>query len=116
MACRLDLDDLTGTTARGLHMATMGGVWQALVYGFAGLRPGPDALHLDPRLPESWNGLEVRLLFHGCRLRISLDHDAVRVRSSGPLQLAIADSGPHGVAAGETRFDWREDTWERSPS
>ena len=34
IACRLDLDDLTGTTAGGLHMATMGGVWQALVDGF----------------------------------------------------------------------------------
>ena len=33
MAARLDLDDLTGTTAGGLHLATMGGVWQALAYG-----------------------------------------------------------------------------------
>ena len=25
---------------RGLHLATMGGIWQALAYGFLGLRPG----------------------------------------------------------------------------
>jgi trehalose/maltose hydrolase-like predicted phosphorylase len=33
LACRLDLDDLTGTSAGGLHVATMGGVWQALATG-----------------------------------------------------------------------------------
>ena len=38
LAARLDMDDLTGTTAGGLHLATMGGVWQALAYGFLGLR------------------------------------------------------------------------------
>ena len=36
IASRIDLDDLTGTTASGLHLATMGGLWQALVMGFAG--------------------------------------------------------------------------------
>ena len=40
IAARLDLDDLTGTTAGGLHLATMGGLWQALAYGFAGSVPG----------------------------------------------------------------------------
>ncbi|WP_024805024.1 glycoside hydrolase family 65 protein [Nocardia sp. BMG51109] len=35
-ALRLDLDDRTATTAAGLHMATLGGVWQALLVGFAG--------------------------------------------------------------------------------
>jgi trehalose/maltose hydrolase-like predicted phosphorylase len=48
LACRLDLDDLTGTGAGGLHVATMGGVWQALASGFLGLRPSGDALGLDP--------------------------------------------------------------------
>ena len=39
IAARLDLDDLTGSTAGGLHLATMGGLWQALAFGFAGIRP-----------------------------------------------------------------------------
>ena len=48
LACRLDLDNLTGTSAGGLHVATMGGVWQALTTGFLGLRPSGDVLGLDP--------------------------------------------------------------------
>ena len=50
----IDLDDLTGTTAGGLHLATMGGLWQAFAFGFAGLRPRGGVLHLDPRLPPAW--------------------------------------------------------------
>ena len=35
----IDLDDLTATSGGGLHLATMGSVWQALAFGFGGLRP-----------------------------------------------------------------------------
>lgn len=52
LAARLDLDDVSGTTAGGLHLATMGGVWQALAHGFLGLRPGAGELEVDPCLPS----------------------------------------------------------------
>ena len=39
LTSRIDLDDVTQTTASGLQLATMGGVWQALAFGFAGIRP-----------------------------------------------------------------------------
>ena len=45
MAARLDLDDLTHSTGGGLHLATLGGVWQALAWGFLGL----SARGVDPR-------------------------------------------------------------------
>jgi trehalose/maltose hydrolase-like predicted phosphorylase len=60
LAARIDLDDRTATTAGGLHLGTMGGVWQALVMGFADVRPDGDALTVDPRLPAAWNGLDIR--------------------------------------------------------
>ena len=70
IAARMDLDDLTGSTAQGLHLATMGGVWQALAFGFAGLRPRAGMLHIDPVLPPSWSALELRVRFHGARVRV----------------------------------------------
>ena len=77
LASRLDIDDLTGTTAGGLHLATMGGVWQALVFGFAGVRPRGNALLVDPRLPPAWVALEVRLRFRGHPLALRIEHGAV---------------------------------------
>ncbi|MGZ8707730.1 MAG: glycosyl hydrolase family 65 protein, partial [Gaiellaceae bacterium] len=75
LACRIDVDDLTGTTAGGAHLATMGGVWQALVFGFAGARASSRGLELDPRLPEAWDALELRLAFHGYPVRIRIEPD-----------------------------------------
>jgi trehalose/maltose hydrolase-like predicted phosphorylase len=77
IAARLDLDDLTGSTAGGLHLATLGGVWQALAYGFAGIRPRGDVLVVDPRLPPAWTALELRLTFRGAPLRLRIGHDCV---------------------------------------
>jgi trehalose/maltose hydrolase-like predicted phosphorylase len=79
MAARMDLDDVTGSAAGGLHLATMGGVWQALAYGFAGIRAYPDRLVVDPRLPSSWTALRLRLRHRGLPLRMRITADAVTV-------------------------------------
>src|SRR2546423_12496017 len=39
IAARIDLDDVSRSTASGIHLATMGGLWQALGRGFGGGRP-----------------------------------------------------------------------------
>ena len=92
---RLDLDDLTGTTAGGLHLATMGGVWQALAHGFLGLRPHPDHLDIDPRLPRSWDALSSGCTSQaGPRLTVRATDDPVCVTSAAsPCRFASPD-GP----------------------
>jgi trehalose/maltose hydrolase-like predicted phosphorylase len=77
IAARLDLEDLTGSTAGGLHLATMGGLWQALAIGFGGIRPRGEALVVDPRLPTEWNALEFALRFRGRPLRLRIDRSGV---------------------------------------
>ena len=89
MAARLDLDDLTGTTAAGLHLATMGGVWQAIVRGFAGIRPTREGLRIDPHLPRRWDSLCIRLSFRGVALQITIDHEHLLVDSDEPVPLVI---------------------------
>jgi trehalose/maltose hydrolase-like predicted phosphorylase len=79
VAARLDLDDLTGTTAGGLHLATMGGVWQALAFGFAGVRPRGGGLSVEPRLPSAWTALELGLRFRGRRFRLRIRHEGLTV-------------------------------------
>jgi len=93
LAARLDLDDLTGTTAGGLHLATMGGVWQALAYGFLGLRAETDALAIDPSLPEEWSAVGLRFKFRGRRVGVRAEHGSVTVRCDGSLDVRIGDRG-----------------------
>jgi trehalose/maltose hydrolase-like predicted phosphorylase len=97
LAARLDLDDLTGTTAGGLHLAAMGGVWQALVFGFAGIRPRGDVLEVDPRLPNEWRALELRLSFRGSSVCVRIAHDGVTTDADPPIPVNIR-ARPEGVS------------------
>jgi trehalose/maltose hydrolase-like predicted phosphorylase len=99
IAARLDLDDLTGTTAGGLHLATMGGVWQALAFGFLGLRAesspmGPGTLAVDPCLPEAWSALGLTFCFRGHRVGVRADRDRVEITCEVPLLVRLADQEP----------------------
>jgi trehalose/maltose hydrolase-like predicted phosphorylase/hydroxymethylpyrimidine pyrophosphatase-like HAD family hydrolase len=87
ISSRLDVDDLTGTTSGGLHLATMGGVWQALVFGFAGIRATADGLTVDPRLPDAWDALEVKLSFRDRPVRVRIEHEAVVVDGEVPVSV-----------------------------
>jgi len=89
IAAAIDLEDLTGTTAGGLHLATMGGVWQALAFGFAGLRPRGETLVVDPRLPEGWDQLTLRVSFRGARAQILIRHDGVAVEGDAELRWEV---------------------------
>lgn len=58
---RLDLLDTHGNTKDGIHTASMGGAYMAIVYGFGGLRIKEDGVHLAPALPEQWQGYDFKL-------------------------------------------------------
>jgi trehalose/maltose hydrolase-like predicted phosphorylase len=87
IALRLDLDDLTGMASSGLHLATLGGVWHALLFGFAGVRVVDDALLIDPRLPLRWSTLHLRFRCLGRRIDLRIGHDSTHVAVSGSLRV-----------------------------
>lgn len=70
----LDLSNVMDNSALGVHPAAMGATWQALVFGFLGVRytdagPRADALH---RLPASWERVEVELAWRGAPYPITV--------------------------------------------
>ncbi|MGQ9700642.1 MAG: glycoside hydrolase family 65 protein [Candidatus Bipolaricaulaceae bacterium] len=71
-AVRLDLDDVWGNTALGIHAASAGAVWQAVVFGFAGLKITPQGLITRPRLPPRWRRLRFKVLYRGEPVEIDL--------------------------------------------
>jgi trehalose/maltose hydrolase-like predicted phosphorylase len=81
----------------------MGGVWQALAYGFAGLRPNGEALEVDPHIPFDWRALELTVRFRGARVRVRAEHDRTLVWADAPTLLsvgptaALVDVGPAGI-------------------
>lgn len=64
-AALVDLEDLRGNTADGIHAASAGGVWQAAVFGFGGIRLTEDGPVATPHLPAHWSRLQFRLQYRG---------------------------------------------------
>ncbi|PTQ12733.1 beta-phosphoglucomutase [Sphingomonas oleivorans] len=75
---RVDLDNLHGNTTHGAHMAAMAGSWLALVWGFAGFRPGTDErpARFAPVLPSGWEGYSFTMLWRGVRIEVSVSGDS----------------------------------------
>jgi trehalose/maltose hydrolase-like predicted phosphorylase len=116
LTARLDLDDRTGTTAGGLHLAAMGSAWQALVQGFAGIRPTHDALLVDPRLPASWTGLEIPVTYHGTRVRFRFEPESVSVDADRTLRIRFPGDRAVRLARGRVRFQPGLAGWQEFPS
>jgi len=96
-ALRLDLDDLTGMTATGLHMANLGAIWQAVLAGFAGVRVDGGMLTVDPRLPAAWDGLELRFRCLGRKVRLDITRDRTEISADRPLLAGLAGQRPRWV-------------------
>lgn len=109
----VDLADLHHNARDGVHIASTGGVWNALVYGFGGLRDYHGQLAFDPRLPQEWRSMRFALNVRGSRIRVHLKPtemtvelelgDSVdfavrgkdyRVREDQPVTVALDDQGP----------------------
>ncbi|GAB3687612.1 glycoside hydrolase family 65 protein [Angustibacter aerolatus] len=94
-AAFVDLHDLHHNTADGLHMASLAGAWTALVAGFGGLRDDEGVLAFDPHLPQGISRLRFRLMWHGLRVVVDVDHDRVRYElHDGPdARLTVRHAG-----------------------
>ena len=64
-AVRADLRDVRGNARDGIHAASAGGTWQAIVFGFGGLRVTADGWTTRPRLPQHWKRLSFKFFHRG---------------------------------------------------
>lgn len=101
-AIKVDLDDLHGNSADGVHVASAGGVWSALVYGFAGMRDAGGAISFDPRLPAEWPALSFALTRDNAVTRVTVRQDSLTVETDGVLQFSVRGRAYEAVAGTPT--------------
>ena len=68
----IDLEDHKGNVRDGIHGASCGGVWQAVVFGFCGLHLTPDGPKTNPNLPEHWRRVTFKVMYKGQPVIISV--------------------------------------------
>jgi len=109
----VDLADRHHNTSDGVHVASTGGVWSALVSGFGGFRDHGGVFTIDPRLPEAWDSLTYRLTLLGTRVRVTVEAtsveltvedgsdatlvvrgETVTVKAGEPVTIALDGQGP----------------------
>lgn len=77
----------------GVHIAALGGMWQALAFGFLGAQPDDEGLRLEPHVPAHWGELRMPITWRGALLRIA-------ARPTGEVTVAVERGGPVRVAIG----------------
>src|SRR5262249_51825339 len=65
-----DLADLHRNVRDGMHIASCGGTWMAVLYGFAGLRDYDGEISFAPGLPPHWKKLRFRLRVRNAQLEV----------------------------------------------
>jgi kojibiose phosphorylase len=101
LAGGVDLHNRMGNAADGVHIATMGGLWQAAVFGFGGVRADGDAVRIDPRLPGSWAGLAFALQWRGSRISVAVRGDGLELELDGAATVALGSGVPELLEAGQ---------------
>lgn len=95
-AVDIDLSDKKGNSDDGIHAATLGSIWQAIVLGFGGLRTDVGCAWISPRLPAGWNGYGFAFMFRGVMLRVEVTWERVEVAVAGhempgPVRVRVYD-------------------------
>jgi alpha,alpha-trehalose phosphorylase len=97
LSAAIDLANLAGNTADGVHVASCGGVWMALVNGFAGLRdPNGEDVRFKPRLPADWQAMRFRLIVRGTRFEVEMTRESTTY--------ALLDGPPIAIISDDTEI------------
>lgn len=75
-----DISNSYDNTHEGIHAAALGGTWQAVVFGFAGVKIKKENLMIDPRFPARWGKVSFSLLWRGDSVKLELTNDTIKIK------------------------------------
>ena len=85
----LDLDNLHKNTQHGLHVANLGGMYLALLYGFIHFTIDEE-VSIAPKLPRAWRSLAMTLrVTQSCLIDLHLDHKTLTLTSNEDTTLLV---------------------------
>lgn len=101
-ATEIDLGPNMKTSDDGIHAAAMGGIWQATVNGFGGVRIIGNDLRIEPRLPESWERLQYNIFWKNQPLHIDVNKKQFTITNNGvePVEI-LCNNDKHIIQRNE---------------
>ncbi len=99
-ACEIDLSNNMGNAAGGVHAAALGGLWQAVVFGFGGVQPRGNTVTFAPALLSHWRRLSFPFQWRNRLLRVSIEQNSIHVAVTGSREINLRfGDGPEFAAA-----------------
>lgn len=99
---RIDLGQVMWSSHAGIHAASLGGIWQCVVFGFMGVRRYGEKLRIEPHLPDEWTGASAHIYWKGERLEVTVTKEKLTVKNlTGTKDVSILHKGrEYAVADG----------------
>ncbi len=87
----VDLDENPHDSTDGVHSASLGGIWNCLIFGFAGVRYENGVLYLNPHLPNRWKSMDFRIIIKGVQVHVLIEKKKITLacepETSTPIQV-----------------------------
>lgn len=92
-ALSVDIGENVNNSDIGIHAASIGGIWLALVMGYGGMCVDEYSLSFAPKLPKHIEKYQFRILYKGSKLLVTVDKSGANIiRESGePVKLKMYD-------------------------
>ena len=90
-ACRIDLGSQPHSSDMGIHAASLGGIWEVAVMGYAGVRQKEGRLHINPALPEQWNRLSFSMWYQNQRIHIDVTKTKLTIKTDRSIDLIVQE-------------------------
>lgn len=91
--CCVDVGDNTDNSDEGIHAASIGGIWLALVMGYGGLRVGKDSISLNPILPKGWKKYSFILTYRNTKFKALVNEEGCTTEHISGDGLVISIGG-----------------------
>lgn len=95
-ATYIDLGPNMKTSDHGIHGASLGGIWQCVINGFAGVRMIDGNLRVSPSLPAAIESISFPINWHNQRLEIKVTKRRVLIQNVSEQQ-KVVEVNIHGT-------------------
>ncbi|MFH1318943.1 MAG: glycosyl hydrolase family 65 protein [Candidatus Omnitrophota bacterium] len=89
VSLRADISNLYGNTKEGIHAASLGGTWQAVVFGFGGVKVKKEKLFISPRMPRSWGKMVFSLSWKGDMVKLEITNNLIKIKVVSSQQKTV---------------------------
>ncbi len=84
-----DINDNPNDSTDGVHSASLGGIWNCVIFGFAGLSHEKEYIKLSPNLPKSWKEIKFFISVKGTYVKINISRDIIMLKCERELDSAV---------------------------